>query len=157
MKKGEVMSQELKKLEKYIALQIIEGEKLLFSVNKERNYFTARNVLNRLDGTKEKADKLTYEVYNVETQLELLGKVYSRIINIDKWEIEKGNRNPSGLKLHQIAKHLDTTTEFLTDDTKDSMEKSSKEQVLLRKYRSLNDKDKERIEKILDILMLNEG
>jgi transcriptional regulator with XRE-family HTH domain len=106
-----------------------------------------------MNKTGEKIKQLRIEKgFTLEALAKLVGTGKSYI-----WEIEKGNRNPSGLKLHQIAKHLDTTTEFLTDDTKDSMEKSSKEQVLLRKYRALNDKDKERIEKILDILMLNEG
>lgn len=79
----------------------------------------------------------------------------AKLVNTSRsyvWEIEKGGANPSGVKLHKIAKCLDTTTEFLTDDTKDSMQQSTQEQVLLRKYRTLNDKDKERIEKILDII-----
>jgi len=73
------------------------------------------------------------------------------------WEIEnRGNRKPSGEKLMKIAKALDTTTEYLLDNSGTSSEADATDMAFFRKYQNMPDKTKTKIRMSIALLWEDE-
>lgn len=69
------------------------------------------------------------------------------------WELEnKDSRKPSGEKLMKIARALETTTEYLLDESGDQNEHDAADQAFFRKYQKMPPKTKEKIRKSLELL-----
>ena len=73
------------------------------------------------------------------------------------WEIEnRGTRKPSGEKLMKIAQALETTTEYLLDNSGTSSEADAADMAFFRKYQNMPDKTKQKIRKSIDLLWEDE-
>ena len=67
------------------------------------------------------------------------------------WELEnKDDPNPSADKLAKLAKALEVTTEFLMTASDMTPDQEVKDMAFFRKYQSLSDTDKVKLQKILD-------
>lgn len=72
------------------------------------------------------------------------------------WEVENKNINLTSRKLVAIANALQTTPNFLLDDTKEKMTLSDEEDRFFRKYKILNTEDRRKIEQIIDVFVQKE-
>ena len=67
------------------------------------------------------------------------------------WELEnRADRKPSAEKLIDIARVLDTTTDYLVDDNATFDDAQAKE-VFFRKFNTLDDATKERVMDMIDV------
>lgn len=69
------------------------------------------------------------------------------------WELEnKPTRRPSAEKIGKIAAVLSVTPEYLLNESRASPAVSDRDQAFFRKYESLNQLTKEKLNRILDVL-----
>ena len=69
------------------------------------------------------------------------------------WELEnKPTGRPSAEKIAKIAAVLSVTPEFLLNESRVSPTVSDRDQAFFRKYESLNQPTKEKLNRILDVL-----
>lgn len=67
------------------------------------------------------------------------------------WELENRNtRKPSAEKLTKIAEVLEVTIDYLLDDSSSPSEEIIKE-AFFRKFKKLDQKDRKKIEQIIDL------
>ncbi|WP_343061639.1 helix-turn-helix transcriptional regulator [Rhizobium wenxiniae] len=67
------------------------------------------------------------------------------------WELEnRADRKPSAEKLIDIARVLDTTTDYLVDDNA-SFDDAQAKEVFFRKFNTLDDATKERVMDMIDV------
>ena len=66
------------------------------------------------------------------------------------WELEnRDERKPSAEKLADIARVLDTTTDYLADDNA-TFDDAQVKEAFFRKFNKLNDETKERVKDMID-------
>ncbi len=69
------------------------------------------------------------------------------------WGLEnKEDPNPSVDKVAKLASVLDVTAEFLLSESPGSSAEDATDEAFFRKYKSLSERDKQRMRKILDAL-----
>ena len=67
------------------------------------------------------------------------------------WELEnKDDPNPSADKMAKLARVLEVTTEFLLNPAETTPDQDVKDKAFFRKYQSLSDADKVKLQKIID-------
>jgi transcriptional regulator with XRE-family HTH domain len=67
------------------------------------------------------------------------------------WELEtKEDPNPSADKIARLAKALEVTTEYLMNPVETTPDQEVKDLAFFRKYKSLSDGDKVKLQKIID-------
>lgn len=69
------------------------------------------------------------------------------------WELEnKEKGRPSATKIELIAKVLDTTPQYLLDDSMESPDDSVADEAFFRRYRALDNSTKQKLSEILKVL-----
>jgi transcriptional regulator with XRE-family HTH domain len=73
------------------------------------------------------------------------------------WELENRDiRKPSAEKLAKIADVLNVSSEFLLDDSKDTLDDNTINNAFLKKFNRLSKNDQKRIIKIIDVWVVVE-
>lgn len=118
-----------------------------YTSNSANRFSCLRNLLTMPSTLGEKLKELRRQKkYSLDELARLSGASKSYL-----WELEnRADRKPSAEKLIDIARVLDTTTDYLVDDNATFDDAQAKE-VFFRKFNTLDDATKERVMDMIDV------